>query len=171
MDSLDIRSCDNKEESEEISAQSGSPLREYVRSSGSLCQIVLAILLLLLCQTLCSGADYWVTFWTQQEERRNSTFVEDDLFDTNVAIYIYTAIIVAVLVVTLTRSLFYFKLAMNASKNLHNRMFAALLEAPMKFFHTNPCGRILNRFSKDMGAIDEVLPKVLLEALQVRILC
>ena len=28
-------------------------------------------------------------------------------------------------------------------------------------------GRVLNRFSKDMGAVDEQLPKALLECLQV----
>jgi len=28
-------------------------------------------------------------------------------------------------------------------------------------------GRVLNRFSKDMGAVDEQLPKAMLEAIQV----
>lgn len=37
----------------------------------------------------------------------------------------------------------------------------------MRFFDTNPSGRILNRFSKDMGAIDEVLPRGMMDAIQV----
>lgn len=37
----------------------------------------------------------------------------------------------------------------------------------MRFFNTNPSGRILNRFSKDMGAIDELLPKAMLDAGQI----
>lgn len=37
----------------------------------------------------------------------------------------------------------------------------------MRFFDTNPSGRILNRFSKDMGAVDEVLPKAILDASQI----
>lgn len=32
---------------------------------------------------------------------------------------------------------------------LHN-----ILQAPMVFFHTNPVGRILNRFARDLGDID-----------------
>lgn len=59
------------------------------------------------------------------------------------------------------------RVCMNASKALHNKMFNCILRAPMKFFDTNPSGRILNRFSKDMGAVDEVLPKVVLETLQI----
>ncbi|RZB39026.1 ABC tran, MMR HSR1 and/or AAA 21 domain containing protein [Asbolus verrucosus] len=58
-------------------------------------------------------------------------------------------------------------MAMTASKNLHTKMFHALLEAPMRFFDTNPSGRVLNRFSKDMGAIDELLPRVLMDAIQI----
>ena len=37
-------------------------------------------------------------------------------------------------------------------------MFHKLLRAQPRFFDVNPSGRILNRFSKDMGSIDETLP-------------
>lgn len=82
-------------------------------------------------------------------------------------IYIYTALIIASILLTSARSTLFMRICMNASKALHNKMFNCLLKAPMRFFDTNPSGRILNRFSKDMGAVDEALPKVVLETLQI----
>ena len=46
-----------------------------------------------------------------------------------------------------------------ASKTLHNKMLANILRSPMSFFDTTPLGRILNRFSKDIYLIDEVVPR------------
>jgi len=49
---------------------------------------------------------------------------------------------------------------MRASVRLHNSIFTRLLRAPVAFFDTNPAGRILNRFAKDLGVIDEKIPFV-----------
>ena len=43
------------------------------------------------------------------------------------------------------------------AKGLHNQMLQQLLRAPVSFFDSNPVGRILNRFSKDIGVLDLVL--------------
>ncbi|KAB0798127.1 hypothetical protein PPYR_09120 [Photinus pyralis] len=82
-------------------------------------------------------------------------------------IYIYTGLILLTIFLTILRSMLFFKICMNASKGLHNTMFGNVLKATMRFFDTNPSGRILNRFSKDMGAIDEILPKALIDAIQI----
>ena len=48
-------------------------------------------------------------------------------------------------------------LALRGSKKLHDAMTSAVLRAKIEFFDTNPSGRILNRFSADVGSIDDLL--------------
>lgn len=82
-------------------------------------------------------------------------------------IYIYAGITIATIVVTLVRSFSFYTMCMRASMRLHDQMFRSISEATMRFFNTNTSGRILNRFSKDMGAIDELLPIALIDCLQI----
>ena len=49
---------------------------------------------------------------------------------------------------------------------MNEQMTHHILRAPLSFFHTNPTGRILNRFSKDQGVVDDFLPQVLFDAIQ-----
>jgi ABC-type multidrug transport system fused ATPase/permease subunit len=44
-----------------------------------------------------------------------------------------------------------------ASVTLHNRLLDHILRLPKSFFDTNPAGRVLNRFSKDVETMDSVL--------------
>ncbi|XP_046598085.1 ATP-binding cassette sub-family C member 4-like isoform X1 [Neodiprion lecontei] len=92
---------------------------------------------------------------------------EFGLLHQDVAIYIYAGCIVSCIILVTLRHLLFMKMCVNASCNLHNSMFANILVTTMRFFNTNPSGRILNRFSKDMGAMDELLPNTMLEALQI----
>lgn len=82
------------------------------------------------------------------------TFLKHD-----VVLYIYITVIIVVILLTFLKTFGFFTLALRASTNLHNTMFSKLLEVPIGFFVKNPSGRVLNRFSKDLGAIDEMLPQ------------
>lgn len=44
-----------------------------------------------------------------------------------------------------------------ASVVLHNKLLAHILRLPKSFFDTNPAGRVLNRFSRDIETMDSVL--------------
>ena len=50
---------------------------------------------------------------------------------------------------------------LQASSVLHSALINSVLRLPMAFFDTTPTGRFLNRFSKDVDAIDNTLPFIL----------
>lgn len=83
--------------------------------------------------------------------------------------YVYAGIMVSLFIIAMTRSIAFFQFCGTASQNLHDTMFAGLISTPMRFFDKNPSGRIMNRFSKDMGSTDEALPKSFLDASQINL--
>jgi len=97
-----------------------------------------------------------------QEDTIHSKGADDAMHDT----YVFMLITVLTIVVTVKRSFLFYNLAMKASIRLHNSMFRAICRASMYFFNTNPSGSILNRFSKDMGQVDEVLPSLMMTVIQ-----
>ncbi|CAE7317812.1 ABCC4 [Symbiodinium sp. CCMP2456] len=56
--------------------------------------------------------------------------------------------------------------ALKSSENIHRRLLARLMSAPIGLFDTTPRGRILGHFSKDLDAVDALLPQYLLDFLQ-----
>ena len=63
-------------------------------------------------------------------------------------------------VLTFVRGFSFYYVVLQASRRLHSSMLRRVIHLPMRFFDTNPSGRILNRFSKDIGFLDEQLPMV-----------
>lgn len=91
------------------------------------------------------------------------------MWNTNTYAYIHGAIMFFLLTIALVRSVMFFHLCAYASQNLHDNMFNGLISTTMRFFDVNPSGRILNRFAKDIGSVDESLPKILFDSIQINL--
>lgn len=89
------------------------------------------------------------------------------VFDGNYTIVYYSILFCTTVTLIFTKSFAHFYWAVTASANLHNTMFKNIVNSPMLFFNTNPIGRILNRFSRDIGAVDETLPLAMIDTFQV----
>ncbi|KAH8929539.1 hypothetical protein BT69DRAFT_1307047 [Atractiella rhizophila] len=51
--------------------------------------------------------------------------------------------------------------SVRAARKMHDSMFQSIMRAPMAFFETTPIGTILNRFSRDVQVVDEILSRVI----------
>ena len=47
---------------------------------------------------------------------------------------------------------------LNASRRLHDTILWKILRVPMRFFDINQSGSVINRFSKDVGTLDDIIP-------------
>jgi len=56
-------------------------------------------------------------------------------------------------------------MAIKASKILHESSLHHIFRSPMRFFDTQPVGRILSRFSQDVFAIDCTIPQIVVDLL------
>lgn len=102
----------------------------------------------------CSvGSNIWLAEWSGVV---NGTDATRDLY-----LGIYGAIGAGKAVLTLISSLMLAFGAMQSARVLHSSMLFNVLKAPMSFFDTTPLGRIVNRFSKDIYVIDEIIPMIL----------
>ncbi|CAG9767682.1 unnamed protein product [Ceutorhynchus assimilis] len=183
----EIKMKDLQEESSKGKVK-GNLFLKYCQAGGNICFVFMVFLLYLLTQAAAMCVDYFVTFWVKTEEYKTINFSlnsttnsTDDVEVVNTSpypfdaihwektlfLYIYITLIVGLFLLALLRSMSFYKLAMISSQKLHDSIFSSVINASMRFFDTNPSGRILNRFSKDIGAVDELLPKAILDASQL----
>lgn len=83
------------------------------------------------------------------------------------SVNLYSVMIILTGILAIGRSFALFAVARKASINLHKYMITNIFNASMPFFDTNFIGNILNRFSKDLTTIDEIIPFVIYQVFRV----
>ncbi|KAG8577538.1 hypothetical protein GDO81_010214 [Engystomops pustulosus] len=81
--------------------------------------------------------------------------------------YIYVGVADSLLAMGIFRGLPLVHGLISVSKVLHQKMLNAVLHAPMSTFNTMRTGRILNRFSKDIAILDDLLPLTIFDFIQL----
>ena len=76
------------------------------------------------------------------------------------------AIIAIFILTSFMRGVVHFIVIFKANSNIHNAMIKTVLRAKILFFDSNPAGRILTRFSKDLAGLDNLMPILSFMALQ-----
>ncbi|XP_060873076.1 ATP-binding cassette sub-family C member 4-like isoform X2 [Metopolophium dirhodum] len=156
----------------------------YFLDEGKISKILCLIFTSILSQTVASCGDLWITYWAKLEEsvfynENSSTPTTKNSINTifqwpisrETCIYVFSAITVCIIIATNLYIFTFVLVCVKASMNLHNNMFSALIGAKINFFNTNLSGSILNRFSKDLGAIDDMLPQTMNDCLRLVLHC
>ncbi|NWH91829.1 MRP4 protein, partial [Aegithalos caudatus] len=147
--------------------------RKYFAAGANYFVIFLLIILNILAQVAYVLQDWWLSYWANNQGKWNLTTNgsngtnNTEHLDLNFYLGIYAGLTVATILFGIIRSLLMFQVLVNSGQILHNKMFQSILKAPVLFFDRNPIGRILNRFSKDIGHLDDLLPLTFLDFVQV----
>ena len=107
---------------------------------------------------IIAAPDLWLSFLARlnPEDQKKKTYLS-----------VFACLVGACLIFTIVRAYGFMKICLKCAERLHDKMVVAILQAPVLFFDSNPVGRILNRFSNDIGCVDEMLPKTFLAAVQM----
>ncbi|CAB1328550.1 unnamed protein product [Coregonus sp. 'balchen'] len=140
---------------------------KYFRAGANILVLVALVFLNLLAH------DWWLAYWASEQEHLNVTepihngSSATQQLDLDLYLGVYAGLTGATFIFGFLRSLVFFNVLVNSAQTLHNRMFTAILRTPVRFFDINPIGRILNRFSKDIGHLDSLLPWTFVDFIQV----
>ncbi|CAF0839220.1 unnamed protein product [Brachionus calyciflorus] len=145
----------------------------------------LTILFLVLMQTTRNLTDYWLSYWTQNHNFKNDLQIKNRTYvlnpqwthfytpngffstksyqtdETKEFFLVYGILCVANTFFTLFRAFCFAYSGITAGKFIHESLIQNLVRASVKYFDNTPKGRILNRLSTDMYAIDDSLPFIL----------
>ncbi|PNT76346.1 hypothetical protein BRADI_1g47277v3 [Brachypodium distachyon] len=114
--------------------------------------VFLIFLSAFLMQASRNGNDLWLTYWVDTRTGTNNT----RFYLTILAVF---GIINSFF--TLGRAFSFAYGGLCAAIQIHTDLLSNLIGAPVSFFDKNPSGRILNRLSSDLYAIDDSLPFIL----------
>ncbi|ESP02539.1 hypothetical protein LOTGIDRAFT_138232, partial [Lottia gigantea] len=155
-----------KKEHKETGAVKLSAYIKYMKA----CTIVLCLIVIVLTVSYHSvlvGSNFWLGIWSSAGEKHqmrvtatagtNVTIKVCTHFDNSPYVRVYAALSMGALCIALVTTLVLHYAGLFGARVLFNGMLKNVVQAPVRFFDTNPSGRILNRFSGDITNIDQKL--------------
>jgi len=153
----DEKGTDNKNvhvEKKATGTVSGMTYLNYMKAMGGAAPVMLNLALFTASQASVLITILAIGYWARMPFAQQTA-------TTTIGVILGLGGVVALL--AWVRSVCGFYFTIKASQRLHDNMLNSVLRAKIEFFDTNPVGRVLNRFSGDIGIIDDALPQTLFD--------
>ncbi|KAK7322538.1 hypothetical protein VNO77_25923 [Canavalia gladiata] len=138
-----------KQEERETGVISWKVVTRYKSALGGLWVVSILFACYTLTEVLRISSSTWLSVWTSQDSTAD--------YEPGYFLLIYALFSFGQVCVALANSYWLILSSFRAAKRLHDAMLDKILRVPLVFFQTNPVGRIINRFAKDMGDIDTMV--------------
>ncbi|ELR16068.1 ABC transporter, ATPbinding domain containing protein [Acanthamoeba castellanii str. Neff] len=120
---------------------------QYLMGTGGIAFLMLMLAISLVFEGTEAFSRLWLAFWSS-----------DAKADTTLHLSVYLGAAITSSLLAFSRQFLWTKGTLDCALQLHDRLLSAILRAPMTFFFTTPTGRIITRFSKDQGVVDQEIP-------------
>ncbi|XP_060863090.1 multidrug resistance-associated protein 1-like isoform X2 [Metopolophium dirhodum] len=131
---------------------------QYIKSIGPIFCIT-SVLLTFLFQGFSISSNIWLTVWSNDDSSLNRKTENDSKKCMHLTVYgllgfgqVFSSIASSITLLLGT---------ILASEKLYKLVNARIFKNPLSLFDTTPIGRILNRVSKDIDTIDNILPEMI----------
>ena len=141
----------------ETSSFRSIPLRVYLgyfESMGGVRVFAGVLFMFVLAEVVKVVAEFWLAHWIRVSNLDKAAGV---LVKQTYYVSVYCAMIGSLFILGFLRALCLYTATLRVAKNVHSRVYANVIQAPMSFFDTTPIGQLLNRFSSDISVLDEKL--------------
>jgi len=109
---------------------------------------------------LRSGSCLWsLPSWEQPSSPLRVSVMGNDV-DVGYYLGVYLVLGLAYMAITLFREGVLFGGSLTASKRIHRQLMESVMHAKFRFFDSTPLGQMMNRFSKDVEAVDQEIAPV-----------
>jgi ATP-binding cassette subfamily C (CFTR/MRP) protein 4 len=155
-----LQECDLPSEADEDRGSGTlNPYKGYCLAGHGWTTTCLLVIFFAFTQLLVNLCDCSFVFWVDSKEGFTTSNTQIEIFFNDTHFLYVCGILLLIIIVAcysnLGAAVLYCKYA---SQYLHKALFGKVLVGSLIFFDNHPSGRVLNRFSKDMGMIDEVVP-------------
>eukprot|EP00055_Hartaetosiga_balthica_P014402 m.78839 g.78839 ORF g.78839 m.78839 type:complete len:1578 (-) comp8586_c0_seq2:145-4878(-) len=135
-----------------------SVYKSYISAVG-VSVALLMMLMYVITYSFQVGSSFWLSYWSAQDERHTNNPDFHEKFSSGGFLGVYAALGLGNSLGIMVSMLLLVEGAVRAAGHFHQTVLQHVLRSPMSFFDTTPMGRIVNRLSKDVYVIDEVLPR------------
>ncbi|XP_027700816.1 cystic fibrosis transmembrane conductance regulator isoform X4 [Vombatus ursinus] len=145
----------------------------YITVHKSLVFVLIWCLVIFLVEVAASLVGFWILKETSLKDKTNSNGTNNTygviITDTSkyYFFYIYVGVADTLFALGMFRGLPLVHTLISVSKILHHKMLCSVLKAPMSTFSNLKAGGILNRFSKDIAILDDLLPLTIFDFIQL----
>lgn len=134
----------------------------YIGASSSLMWTLIIVLSVAL-RLVASGEQYWLKVWGEASGasgKRTGLVGRLPPAEGHENFYLgtYGLIGLSIVILGVVKSIIFWLATLRASQKLYVRLLSAVLAARLRFFDTNPLGRIMQRFNQDVSVMDRELP-------------